>query len=52
MSERPSATSLDYTPGQDAYAEGYRRGYDVATSRAVSRQRLGLDVESDQDTTE
>lgn len=30
---------------QDAYAEGYRRGWDVATSRAISRLREGLEIE-------
>ena len=30
---------------KDARAEGYRRGWDVATSRAQSRRELGLAIE-------
>lgn len=29
---------------RDAYAEGYARGYDVATARAISRLREGLEI--------
>lgn len=32
------------TTERDAYAEGYRRGWDVATERARSRLREGLEI--------
>ena len=32
------------TGERDAYAEGYARGYDVATARAISRLREGLEI--------
>lgn len=33
----------------DAYAQGFNHGYDLATAHAVSRRRLGLPIERGDD---
>lgn len=44
MTDQPQQT--------DDYARGYMRGYDVATSRAVSRKQQGLPIDDSDVVTE
>lgn len=43
------ARGVELDEQADSYAEGYLRGYDVATARAESRVALGLPIERGED---
>lgn len=45
MDTYPPAWKYAEIDPDQAYADGYRRGYDVATARAESRRRDGLPIE-------
>ncbi len=47
--DRPIIPMTTTTEIEQARAEGFLRGYDVATSRAISRQEQGLPIEPTED---